>query len=86
MWPGKLRKIRFEFTGPSIQAVLDKIPTARVIERSDGKYLVEAEVYGDGIKMWLLSQGSWVKVIAPDGFVSEMRSEIEKMMHYYHSM
>lgn len=36
MWPGKLRKIRFEFTGPSIQAVLDKVPTARVIKRSGG--------------------------------------------------
>lgn len=85
MWPGKLRKIRFEFTGPSIQAVLDKIPTAKVIERSEGKYLVEAEVYGDGIKMWLLSQGSWVKVVAPDEFVSEMRDEIEKMVCHYHS-
>ena len=26
MWPGKLRTIRFEFTGPSVQAVLDKLP------------------------------------------------------------
>lgn len=85
MWPGKLRTIRFEFTGPSIQAVLDKIPTAKVIERSDGKYLVEAEVYGDGIKMWLLSQGGWVNVVAPDEFVAEVRSEVEKMMRYYQS-
>lgn len=77
MWPGKLCKIRFEFSGPSIQAVLDKIPTAKVIERTDGKYLAEAEVYGDGIK-WLLSQGSWIKVIAPDEFISEMRERLKK--------
>ena len=75
MWPGKLRTIRFEFSGPSVQAVLDKLPTARIIERSGGKYALEAEVYGDGIKMWLLSQGSWVKVTAPDEFVEEMRKE-----------
>ena len=75
MWPGKLRTIRFEFSGPSVQAVLDKLPTARIIERSGGKYTLEAEVYGDGIKMWLLSQGSWVKVTAPDEFVEEMRKE-----------
>ena len=31
MWPGKLRTIRFEFTGISVQAVIDKLPTARVI-------------------------------------------------------
>lgn len=75
MWPGKLRTIRFEFSGPSVQAVLDKLPTAKIIERSGGKYTLEAEVYGDGIKMWLLSQGSWVKVTAPDEFVEEMRKE-----------
>lgn len=83
MWPGKLRTIRFEFTGPSVQAVLDKLPTARVIERDGGKYTLEAETYGDGIKMWLLSQGSWVKVTAPEEFVEEMRGEVEKMLASY---
>lgn len=83
MWPGKLRKIRFEYTGPSIQAVLDKIPTAKVLDSSKGKHLVEAEVYGDGIKMWLLSQGSWVRVVAPDDFVEEMRTELTKMLQSY---
>ena len=51
MWPGRLRTIRFEFTGPSVQAVLDKLPIARIIEREGRKYTLEAEVYGDGIKM-----------------------------------
>lgn len=84
MWPGKLRTIRFEFSGPSVQAVLDKIPTAKIIERLGGnKYLIEAEVYGDGIKMWLLSQGSWVKVVAPSDFVEEMKEEIKKMLKKY---
>lgn len=83
MWPGKLRTIRFEFTGPSVQAVLDKLPTARIIERDGGKYIIEAEVYGDGIKMWLLSQGNWVKVIWPEEFVSEIREEIAALQHMY---
>ena len=83
MWPGTLRTIRFEFSGPSVQAVLDKLPTARVIDRKGGTYLLEAEVYGDGIKMWLLSQGAWVKVVAPDEFVDEMRKEISLMQGYY---
>ena len=83
MWPGKLRTIRFEFSGPSVQAVLDKIPTAKIIERDGTKCLIEAETYGDGIKMWLLSQGAWVKVIAPDEFVSDMKEEIEKMKKMY---
>ncbi len=84
MWPGKLRTIRFEFSGPSVQAVLDKLPTARIIERlGDNKYLIEAETYGDGIKMWLLSQGAWVKVTEPEEFVCEMREELKKMIEKY---
>ena len=83
MWPGKLQTIRFEFTGPSVQAVLDKLPTARIIERDGRKYLIEAEVYGKGIKMWLLSQGAWVKVVAPGEFVEEMKEEIAKIITYY---
>lgn len=83
MWPGKLRTIRFEFSGPSVQAVLDKLPTAKIIERSGGRYTLEAEVYGDGIKMWLLSQGSWVKVTAPDEFAEEMKKEIAAMSALY---
>lgn len=83
MWPGKLRTIRFEFIGPSVQAVLDKLPTARIIGRDGSKYLIEAEVYGDGIKMWLLSQGHRVKVTAPEEFVEEMRQEIQRMNESY---
>lgn len=83
MWPGKLQTIRFEFTGPSVQAVLDKLPTARIIERDGRKYLIEAEVYGKGIKMWLLSQGAWVKVVAPQEFVEEMRAELKNMLYKY---
>lgn len=83
MWPGKLRTVRFEFDGPSVQAVLDKLPTAKIISRDGTKCLIEAETYGDGIKLWLLSQGSWAKVISPTEFADEMRAEIEKMCKLY---
>ena len=83
MWPGPLRRIRFEFTGPSLQAILDRIPTAKVIKQFNGKSIIEAEVYGDGIKMFLLSQGSWVKVTSPAEFVNEMKAEIKKMQSLY---
>lgn len=84
MWPGELRTIRFEFSGPSVQAALDKLPTAKIIERlSENKYLIEAEVYGDGIKMWLLSQGTWVKVIAPIELVENIKNELSMMSSNY---
>lgn len=83
MWPGKLRIIRFEYRGPSVQAVLDKLPTARIIDRIDSKYIIEAEVYGDGIRMWLLSQGTWIKVLAPNEFVEEMKTELKNIIAQY---
>ena len=33
--------------------------------------------------MYLLSQGSWVKMLAPQVFVDEMKTEIEKMKKMY---
>ena len=48
-----------------------------------GSNLLEAEVYGDGIKMWLLSQGAWVKVVGPEEFVGEMKEEIQKLNSLY---
>ena len=84
MWPGPLRTIRFEFSGPSVQAVLDKLPTAKIIERLGGnKYLIEAEVYGDGIKMWILSQGSWVKVTEPQELICDIKQKISIMHAMY---
>ena len=83
MYPGVYRKIMFEFTGPSVQAVLDKIPTAKIIKKEGHKYTIEAYVYGRGINMFLLSQGSWVKVIEPCEFVGEMKEEINKLYNLY---
>lgn len=83
MFPGVCRTIRFEFSGPSLQAVLDRIPTAVVLEMNGKTALVEAEVYGTGIMMYLLSQGSWVRVVAPDDFVQEYKTELKKMLGQY---
>lgn len=65
MYGGKLRHIQFKYTGPNIEAVLDRLPTARVVEElPDGGQLVEAEVFdGNGLDMWLRSQGEWVKMM-----------------------
>lgn len=84
MWPGKEQQIEFEFTGPSVQAILDRIPKSKVIKREKDKVTIQATVvYGTGIKMTLLSQGSWVKVLSPQSFVDEMKQEVEKMMEGY---
>ena len=55
MYGGKLKKIRFKYTGMSVEAILDRLPTAKVI--ADGEDGKEAEVFGgDGVDMWLKGQ------------------------------
>lgn len=86
MYPGVYRKIKFEFTGPSVQAVLDKMPSAKIVEKNGRGYIIEAYVYGRGINMFLLSQGSWVKVLEPKEYVEEIKNEISKMNDYYRDL
>ena len=84
MFPGEVVKIEFEFTGLSVQAVLDRIPTARVIRKNGRTNIISAEVnYGRGLLMYLLSQGSWIKVLSPQMLIDDMKAEIEKMKKLY---
>lgn len=84
MFPGETIRIRFEFSGLSLQAILDRLPTAKVVEKNGNVSIIEAEVnHGRGIVMYLLSQGSWVKVLSPQSLVDEMKEELDKMISYY---
>ena len=63
MYSGPLQTIRFKFSGPSLDAILDRIPTAQIIEQKDGVTTLKAEAYGDGILMWLKTQGENVEML-----------------------
>lgn len=62
MYSGELRRVKFEYSGPSIEAVLDRLPAAEVLAEKDGVYTISAETYGSGIDMWLRSQGEYVEI------------------------
>lgn len=61
MYGGKLQKIKFWYKGPSVEAVLDRLPTAKIEQQNENGYLISAEVFGKGINMWLRSQGDMVE-------------------------
>ena len=61
MYGGRLEHIRFRYTGPSLEAVLDRLPTAQVIKTEENGWLISAEVFGKGIDMWVRSQGEYVE-------------------------
>lgn len=63
MYGGKLERIKFKYTGPSVEAVLDRLPTAKITEQTEDGWIVEAEVFGKGIDMWLKSQGELVELV-----------------------
>ena len=63
MYGGKLQKIKFWYKGPSVEAVLDRLPTAEILQRDGKGYLISAEVFGKGIDMWLRSQGDMVEAV-----------------------
>ena len=64
MYGGKLRTLRLKCTRQSREAVLDRLPTAEVVkETEDGEFVVQAEVFGDGVDMWLKGQGDGVTKI-----------------------
>ena len=60
---GELRTIKFLYKGLSIEAVLDRFPTAEVLQHDDKGWLVKAEVYGDGVDIWLRGQGDLIEVV-----------------------
>lgn len=63
MYGGRLRKIKFKYSGYSVEAVLDRLPTAQIISEENGIYTISAEVFGDGIDMWIRSQGNNIEMV-----------------------
>lgn len=63
MFGGKLQQIKFKYSGASVEAVLDRLPTAKILSEKDGIYTISAEVFGKGIDMWIRSQGDAVELL-----------------------
>ena len=63
MTGGKLRRIEFWYKGLSVEAVLDRFPTAEIVKEKDGKWLITAEVFGNGVDTWLRGQGELIELL-----------------------
>ena len=64
MFGGELRTIKFLYKGLSIESVLDRFPTAEIVSKNDDGWVVKAEVYGDGVDIWLRGQGDIIEVLS----------------------
>lgn len=63
MYGGKLKKVRFKYLGNDIDAILDRLPTAIIKADDESGYILEAEVFGKGIDMWIKSQGDLIELL-----------------------
>ncbi len=83
MYAGRLMTIKLKYRGDNPEPILDRLPTARIVEQYEHECVIEAEVYGKGCVMWLLSQGSRVEVLRPDGLREEMKDLLTEMLALY---
>jgi len=83
MHTGKLQRVVFKVIGVNPEPILDRLPTARVTEEYDNECVIEAEVYGKGIIMWLLSQGSKVEILKPESMREEVKQILNDMLDLY---
>ena len=83
MFPGKITKIKLKYRGASLEAVLDRLPTARIVEEKEDHYIVKAEVYGRGIKTWLLGQAQYIELLEPESLRKNIKETINKMSRMY---
>lgn len=83
MYAGELVKLQFRYIGENVEAILDRLPTAKIVSEKEGESIIEAEVYGKGILMWLLSQGKMVEVLKPGSFRDEMKETLLEMLKKY---
>ncbi len=62
MYGGELRTVKFIYKGV-IESVLDRLPTATVEGHTEDGAIIRAEAYGNGIDIWLNSQGDKVRIL-----------------------
>ncbi|PLT82077.1 YafY family protein [Mediterraneibacter gnavus] len=83
MYAGKLLNIRLKYFGDNPEPILDRLPTARVVEQYEHECVIDAEVYGKGCLMWLLSQGEKIEILRPESLREEMKNTLIKMLGRY---
>lgn len=83
MYGGDLQTITFRYFGESPEAIFDRFPTAELKEHNSDGYIFRAEVFGRGIKPWLLSQADKIELLKPLELRNEMIDLLNNMRNIY---
>lgn len=63
MYGGRLKKVKLRCKEDSVEAVLDRLPTAKIIKKDGDEWEIKAEVFGNGIDMWLKGQEKKIEIL-----------------------
>lgn len=85
MFGGALYHLKFYVKSFALEFLKDKLGMAKVSDCPDPDYdyQVEAEMFGQGILMWLMGQGDGIKLVEPQELVDKMREKAEKLCQLY---
>lgn len=83
MYGGELKQIQLRYTGHALENILDRIPMAQIVRQDEAGTVLNVEVFGDGIMVWLLGLGEQIEVLKPESLRQKMREKIGKMAEMY---
>lgn len=65
------------------QTALDHFPNSKVIKEFDNEVLIEGTAYTQGLIMWIMGQGTRVRVKSPVSLIEAVKSELKKTLEFY---
>ena len=63
MFTGPLHRVTFYCDNYALEATLDRIPSAEIVERGPKRTLLKAEIYGAGADIWFRGQGDKIEIV-----------------------
>jgi len=83
MYGGELMRIQLRYTGHAVENLLDRLPMAEIVQQDERGYILNVEVFGEGILMWLLGQGDQVEILQPEIMRNKIKEKIKKLAELY---
>ncbi len=83
MYGGEKMQVQLCYTGKRIEAVFDKLPLAEIVERKEGGYWIDAEVFEEEILKLVLSYGEDMKIVKPIKLRDKLKEILEQILKKY---
>ena len=83
MYAGELVQVKLKCKKTSLEAVLDRLPNAEIINEEKEMFLLKTEVFGQGLVKWILTQGENVELLEPVQLRQKIIEEVSKIMNLY---